>query len=699
MFDRRALSNAGMPCSECPALDSLGVFPNLKNFFANDFITLTALSILNHDKMKHLVYLYARRGMRPLLVALLALILFGPKLCFGQFYGSAGPVGGFDGYVTTGGCWSPLSGNAVRTVTDLRVNGVVGGIPLTFTRIHNTQTQGAGLLGPRPSLGNWACNWDYSFYDSGLTCGVTLPGGQNFGGFDRVQNKWTTIPGSNGIRYFLVARTLAKVLLPDGTTLLFSYNTQGSPLESNQYNLQQLIDPYGQVYSVQITSTTTGTFPNYIITTDGVITEPAGRWLKIHSVSTPGGVTKVTASDGQVVDYSYVPNTTELQTVKYQDGSTATETYDDDTELTESYEPRFAGPMKDIYYTYVPFNTYNVSGILATEQAAQGAVSTRTITQASSTSPIITETRPDGSTRTFYGNSSGLVTQVTDFAGNNQYFTYNGNNQIVTATDGNGYQTTEHREAVMGAITQIDRAGQTIASYTYTSNQFPYYLASSTDANGNTKVFTRDSSNRIVQTNYPDGGVESFSYNGFGEITSHTLTNGGSWTYTYDTAGRKLSQTNPLGNKTDFTYDSRDRIATIYEEARQLTTSFQYNPWDQITQVTHADRTTTSYTYDEFGDKLAATNELGKTWTWSYDQYCRVSAASDPLETNYTYNSAISVRLAGLLRIALQTQLRPLSANRSVIDTMKISISLARSSVLVKLLASPLIPTTALEMS
>src|SRR5437762_8815380 len=52
-----------------------------------------------------------------------------------------GPAGIFNGNVTTGCSYDPLTGNAVRSVTDMVVAGGVGTYPLAFSRAANSRSQ------------------------------------------------------------------------------------------------------------------------------------------------------------------------------------------------------------------------------------------------------------------------------------------------------------------------------------------------------------------------------------------------------------------------------------------------------------------------------------------------------------------------------------------------------------------------------
>jgi RHS repeat-associated protein len=601
--------------------------------------------------MKKLIDLRCRRGIRPLSVALLALSFLTPRLSVAQYFNSGGPASGFDGYVTTAGCYAPLSGTAMRAITDLTVISPVGKIPLTFTRIYNSAYRTLGL---GTSMGTWGTNWDYYLTQTSATAfSLQLPQGGRFSVTVSAQNTWQTIPSSGGIQ-FNFDGAVVQVLLTDGTTVQF-WGAGAAPIFT--WKLLQFIDPYGQAYPVTITTSTSGSSYPQTTTTTFKVTDPTGtRWLQFVSQITLssakslpyGGIQNVTTSDGQSVSYNYTTDPSGkicvLHTVNYMNGSQATETYQDDSNgtalLLVSNEPRYAGPMKIIGYGFLSPSQWYYSGMVSYENAVGGTMSTRSIpSNSTSSAPIVVETRPDGSKRTFNGNSSGLVTKITDFLGINTTYSYNSYNQVTYVVDGTGIQSGYQRESVIGAVTEVDRNTRMLAHYTYTSTQFPYYIQTYTDANGNVTTFARDGHNRVKTITYADNTVESFTYNSWGEVTTHTLPNTGVWQYTPDpTTGNVTSATDPMGHSWTYTYDSRNRLASVYEVARGITTSYKYNDLNEVTKFTNPDGTIAYATYDQFGGRTTFQNENSQLWQWTYDEYERPATATDPLNNTTTYS-------------------------------------------------------------
>ncbi|MFZ1221597.1 MAG: hypothetical protein WAO00_20090, partial [Chthoniobacterales bacterium] len=62
-----------------------------------------------------------------------------------------GPMGEYNGSITTAGSYDPYTGNAKRFVDDLTVTGSVGAYPLKWTRVLNTR----GLGGAFGEGGGW----------------------------------------------------------------------------------------------------------------------------------------------------------------------------------------------------------------------------------------------------------------------------------------------------------------------------------------------------------------------------------------------------------------------------------------------------------------------------------------------------------------------------------------------------------------
>ena len=586
-----------------------------------------------------------------------------------------GAAGGYNGQVTTGCSYDAYSGNATRAITDIVVAGSVGAYPLTFTRYANSRyaigfdDYGNGL---NPDLGPGA-SWTHSYQwaidsttknvsdgkpkkftvrypDSRVIAFSASTNGDPYrrGGqavADRLNVVWDSSSAGH-----------ADLIMPDGGYVHFAiaitYGGTNGGWAEYDYTVQSITDPYGQ------TTTITGSPASGLVT----ITEPAGRWLKLHYINFgdpnwPDRVIyQVEASDGRTVQYYYG---------RYDDGTDTFYTvltnvvYYGDSNLTATYtyqgvggnpllntciDPMYAGAMWKIAYkfaqgTNADGKTQAVPGQILSENYFDGttigpAVSTLSVDNSDSTHPKRTETRGDGPSRNFtYG--AARLKNWTDYKGNAASETYDNNGFVKTVTDFTGlstHTTTIQRDPYTGVVTKITYpststtscptcTGAGFVSYVYGTSTCAdannrgtapydaargpndynaYYLYSATDeANNPPNTVTRDLNKRVTHKQYADNGTEDFTYNSFGEVLTHRGTTGGLETNTYDGRG----------------------LLTQYREPYHLSTADPNNPSVPTTTFP-----TTLYTYDGF-------DRVYKLTTFS------LNAADNTRTTTYHYNS------------------------------------------------------------
>jgi RHS repeat-associated protein len=346
-------------------------------------------------------------------------------------------------------------------------------------------------------------------------------------------------------------------------------------------------------------------------------------------------------------------------------------------------EPTYTGPMKRIAYTYQTSNNADGSspsyGQVSLERYWDGTanhessgvtVFTLTVGASPNNHNLRKETRGDGATRTFTygtGSLSGYLINCTDFANHSASQAYDGKNYINSVTDRNNHTTSYSLNALTGNVTQVQypstpedtmpqsNQGSTV-SYTYgwngcadTNNldpNNPYYVCTATDQAGHVTQFTRDTNHRVTRIDYPDGGYETFTYNGFEEVLTHQRTTGGTDTYTYDTRGFKQTfkdSTNGSGNpNARYRYDVYDRVTDITDVLGGSlgdgahTTSFGYDlrgeaqqttlPMDPVDNARH----TITNVYNADGTLQSKTDQLGHMTSYTYDDYRRVTSVISP---------------------------------------------------------------------
>ena len=627
-----------------------------------------------------------------------------------------GVAGIFNGNVTTGCSYDPYTGNAIRSVTDIAVAGAVGEYPLALVRTYNSRS-GAGGAAGFGTAGQWTHNYSWAiepsapqshpFTPSSYT--VDYPDGRKvtfafvagdpyYRGPLGVRERFQTPPQGGGFGY---------LILPDGGKVEFNCEEYDSGPDGDEvwwwvFTATAIIDPYG----IRTTFSYNGDGTLYRVT------EQAGRYLQFAYTS--GTISSVTGSDGRFAQYFYInsaypPGTTVykaldhvlyygLWTAKYKYGAPNNAGNANGIPLLwTADDPMYSGPMHRIAYTYRTANNYTGNaavygqvsverywGGVAGQEGSGPAVTTLTVPSATTR----TETRADGKTRTFTYTTAGYLTNCTDFMTHGASQAYDANKYINLVTDRNGHTTNYTRNALTGGVTQIqypltqgDTPEQTIRptiNYTYgsaacadTNNQDPnnpYYVCTAMDEGGHVTQFLRNVNKRVTQINYPDGGYETFSYNGFGQLLTHRRVTAGIDTYIYDTRGLLLTykdSTNTSSNpNTRYGYDALDRINNVTDvfgtsvgDANH-STSFSYNARGQVTTTTLPKdpvdnvRHTIINTYNDTGNNagdgtlISVTDQLGHTTSYTYDDYRRVTTVTPPdrgdgkglLTTQYFYS-------------------------------------------------------------
>ncbi len=317
---------------------------------------------------------------------------------------------------------------------------------------------------------------------------------------------------------------------------------------------------------------------------------------------------------------------------------------------------------------------------------------TTTITRSQSQPAQITSiTDPVGRSLTFTNDSTNRITQIADPIGRKVKYTYNGagtlatftdlnggvtsyaydsSNNLATITDARGVVTEQntYNESFDGRISQQVLADGGVIKLAYTlqnpkvatspvlqtvvtdplGNQTTYrfstqgFLASVTDASGQTRTLTRDPDHFNLVSDYtgngtcsvcgnPAGGDVHFTYDGVGNVLTRTDALGNTTKFGYDTRFNFVnSVTDALGHTTKMTYDVNGNLTSV-TDANGNTAQTVYDSFGEPTQTTGPTGTKTAIAYDSFGNATSVTNALGNATTLSYDGAGRLTQVQDPL--------------------------------------------------------------------
>ena len=320
--------------------------------------------------------------------------------------------------------------------------------------------------------------------------------------------------------------------------------------------------------------------------------------------------------------------------------------------------------------------TFDSSGALESVSDAHG--NTLAVTH-DSNGRVSKVTDEAGRSLTFVRNSEGLITSVTDPAGNlttyaysragdlasvtaasggTVHYTYDSQNQMLTASDGDGHVTVTNVYDENGrVIEQTDATGHT-TKFSYNPDE---HKTTVTDPRGGTRVYVWGAEGRLVEVIDQLGHIVSYGYDAQGDRTEQVDQDGGVTMSTYDGRGNLLTSTDPDGQVTKQTWSSQNLLlsktdptgATTtyeYDGTRDLIsetdplghkTTYTYNAQGLRTSMTDPVGNETKYGYDSQGDLTSTTDPLGRTSTATFDVMGRRTSATDAAgdETKYAYDA------------------------------------------------------------
>ena len=311
---------------------------------------------------------------------------------------------------------------------------------------------------------------------------------------------------------------------------------------------------------------------------------------------------------------------------------------------------------------------FNADGTLNYEQDNNG----NRITASYSGGRLTSLTNSEGKSLTIAYNSQGLISSVTDPAGQVSSYTYDPTGQyLLTYTDAIGATdysyVTGQSPAQNNSLASITLPGNTSMFFSYDSqgrltdqhmgggaNDLKYtYLNPGgytiTDGNGKTSTILFDYQGNTTETITALGEVVHYTYNDAGEVIGLTGPQGASYSYSYDSQGNLIQSVDALGRQITYTFNSTNRLtgytdpngnATTYQPdsngnlqsityANGTSEQVSYNPLGEATQFVNANGNAIGYTYNDLGFVTKETFANGASYTYTYDSLGNLTSATD----------------------------------------------------------------------
>lgn len=191
-------------------------------------------------------------------------------------------------------------------------------------------------------------------------------------------------------------------------------------------------------------------------------------------------------------------------------------------------------------------------------------------------------------------------------------------------------------------------------------------IKKSTDAKGGITLYTYDAGGRVATVTDPRGLITSYQYDGFGQLWRQESQDTGITTFSYDAYGRRTSETWADLSVVAYTYDAMGRIAS-----RQVGTALQTFAYDgcangtgKLCAISDASGST-AFSYTATGLLATQVNTIGSavyTTSFAYDAFGRMTQLTYPDGKTVTYDYQV-----GKLRTVSAT---PNGGSQVVADTM-----------------------------
>jgi len=283
-----------------------------------------------------------------------------------------------------------------------------------------------------------------------------------------------------------------------------------------------------------------------------------------------------------------------------------------------------------------------------------GQSADRTIFEGTSHQPIeITRMLPDGSPQTHKRtyNAQGNVTGFTDPVGRQVTLTYASNGIDVrsisrkTSATATATLATYTYNAQHQPLTQTDAAGQ-VTTYAYNARG---QVTSITNPLNQVVRFQHDASGRLITIENALGRTAwTFVHDDAGNVVEQADSEGRSVSHAYDALNRRIQSSYPDGTSESWTYDKLD--VSAYTNRAGVTTRYTHNanreqirmdePVDEFTQRSH------QYAYHPNGHIKTLKDPNGNVTTWERDLKGRVTRKLYADGKGYTQTHDVLGRLS-----------------------------------------------------
>ncbi len=462
---------------------------------------------------------------------------------------------------------------------------------------------------------------------------------------------------------------LTTITDPDLTTRTFTYNSHhlmNSQVSKRGFRTQYVFNAFGQmVQAIRPDGSTRGIIPERSLGvvdptgTVGTATNPLPVLLDADAVATTidgkGQMTTLaldsfgaasTVTDALNRTTTIARNEASLPTsITTPNGAIAEMTYDTQGNLLTKREAKSVfGVDRTMKFEYDPLFSQ-----LTKITDGDNKVTTMVLDANGNPERVINPLL-DERVRTF--RSDGLVETDRDENLVLTVFTYDAKGNVETITDPETHVTRFVRDAAGNVTSLIEGEGtpeQRTRIFTY---DVMNRLETATDGTPNPPTqFRYDDQGNLDETELPTGEMEGRTYDPMNRVASIDDPLRGLTTFTYDANGNLERTVNAAGDPTAFVYDEENQLKTItdalngvqaflydvegnveiFTDARGKTTTFEYDKLNRQTKrIAHGGTFTTTFTYDRRDNLKNTTDPKGQLLSRVYDNNSRLTSITTP---------------------------------------------------------------------
>jgi len=252
---------------------------------------------------------------------------------------------------------------------------------------------------------------------------------------------------------------------------------------------------------------------------------------------------------------------------------------------------------------------------------------------------LLSVTNPLGETLSYQYNPLNEKTQITDPAGKQIRFSYDGNGNSLAVTDANQNATSYTYDSMDRVIARTDSLNHS-DNHQYDQNG---NLIQFTDRRGVVVSYKYDALNRKILASFGTESSISYSYDAVGRLIQTVDSLTGTILRSYDALDRLIKETSPQGTVV-YTYDSAGR-RTSMNVSGQPTVQYSYDNDNHLTGIVQGN-SSVAFAYDADGRRTVLTLPNGISMTYNYDEASQLTGIIYALGSstlgnlNYVYDLA-----------------------------------------------------------